>query len=79
MPWKPTCNPPNIEKASQLNNPGKQTQRDQLQALLRKGFEELTRGRIREAGECCRQALKIMPDLVEGHFLVGLIVWVANY
>ena len=56
-----------------MNKPGEHAQRDQLQDLLRKGFAELTRGRIREAGECCRQALKIQPDLVEGHFLVGLI------
>jgi cytochrome c-type biogenesis protein CcmH/NrfG len=45
----------------------------QLQALLHKGFQALTRGQVQEAGDCCRQALGMQPDLVEGHFLVGLV------
>lgn len=45
----------------------------QLQALLRQGFDALNRGRIQEAGECCRRVLQMKPDLVEGHFLVGLV------
>lgn len=45
----------------------------ELQALLRRGFEALSGGRIEEASECCRRALRAKPDLVEGHFLVGLV------
>jgi cytochrome c-type biogenesis protein CcmH/NrfG len=45
----------------------------QLQALLRSGFQALTRGQTQQAGEYCRQALGMQPDLVEGHFLVGLV------
>jgi tetratricopeptide (TPR) repeat protein len=48
-------------------------QADQLRELLHRGFDSLSRGRIDEAGECCRRALQIKPDLVQGHFLVGLI------
>jgi tetratricopeptide (TPR) repeat protein len=44
-----------------------------LQSLLRRGFEALNSGRLEEAGDCCRQALQAKPDLVEGHFLVGLV------
>ena len=45
----------------------------QLQSLLRQGFEALNRGQVEQAGDCCRQVLGIQPDLVEGHFLVGLV------
>jgi cytochrome c-type biogenesis protein CcmH/NrfG len=45
----------------------------QLQSLLRQGFEALNRGQVEQAGDCCRQVLEIQPDLVEGHFLVGLV------
>lgn len=41
--------------------------------MLRKGFTALTQGNIKEASECCRQALVLQPDLVQAHFLVGLI------
>ncbi len=47
--------------------------REQLRDLLRKGFAELSRGRLQEAGACCRQILELQPDLVQGHFLVGLV------
>jgi len=49
-----------------------------LQALLDRGFRALNRGRLDEAGECCRQALELRPDLVPGHFLVGLVALEAN-
>lgn len=49
-----------------------------LQALLQRGFDALSRGRVEQAGECCRQALQIQPDLVEGHFLVGLVALEAQ-
>jgi len=45
----------------------------QLQSLLQKGFQALTRGQVHQASECCRQVLALQPDLVEGHFLVGLV------
>jgi tetratricopeptide (TPR) repeat protein len=40
---------------------------------LRDGFAHLAAGRIDEASDCCRRLLGAKPDLVEGHFLVGLI------
>lgn len=46
--------------------------------LLKRGFESLSRGRIHDAGECCRQVLQLKPDLVEGHFLVGLVALEAK-
>lgn len=45
----------------------------QLQALLHKGFQALTLGQVHVASDYCRQALSLQPDLVEGHFLVGLV------
>jgi Tfp pilus assembly protein PilF len=50
----------------------------ELQALLKKGFEEFSRGNIAAAGQCCQQALQIKPDLVPGHFLVGLVALEAK-
>ena len=43
-----------------------------LQELMHQGFQALSRGRLEEAGQCCREALDIQPDLVQAHFLVGL-------
>jgi len=45
----------------------------QLQSLLRQGFESLNRGQVQQASDCCRQILAVQPNLVEGHFLVGLV------
>ena len=45
----------------------------ELQALMKRGFAALSNGRFEEAGDCCQQALKIQPDLVQAHFLVGLV------
>ncbi len=44
-----------------------------MQQALRDGFAHLNAGRINEASECCRKLLSAKPDLVEAHFLVGLI------
>ncbi len=44
-----------------------------MQDTLREGFFLLNAGRLDEASECCRRLLGAKPDLVEGHFLVGLI------
>ena len=44
-----------------------------MQDTLRQGFALLAAGRLDEASECCKRLLGAKPDLVEGHFLVGLI------
>lgn len=44
-----------------------------LRDTLNRGFELLERGEVREAADCCRRALQLKPDLVEAHFLVGLV------
>ncbi len=49
-----------------------------LQELLRRGFTALSAGQIREASDCCKEVLKIKPDLVQGHFLVGLVALEAK-
>lgn len=52
--------------------------RERLQAILQQGFLALTRNDLKQAGECCRQALAIKPDLVQAHFLVGLVALEAK-
>lgn len=44
-----------------------------MQDALKDGFALLAAGRIEEASECCKRLLGAKPDLVEAHFLVGLI------
>ena len=44
-----------------------------MQDTLRDGFALLAAGKFNEASECCRRLLGAKPDLVEAHFLVGLI------
>jgi tetratricopeptide (TPR) repeat protein len=44
-----------------------------MQDTLREGFALLAANRLREASDCCRRLLGAKPDLVEAHFLVGLI------
>lgn len=44
-----------------------------MQDTLRDGFALLNAGRLNEASECCKRLLGAKPDLVEAHFLVGLI------
>ena len=51
---------------------------EQIQALLRRGFQSLSLGRIQEANDCCRRVLELQPDLVQGHFLVGLVALEAK-
>ena len=41
--------------------------------MLREGFEFLATGKTKEASACCQRLLGAKPDLVEAHFLVGLI------
>ena len=50
----------------------------QLDVLLRQGFTLLSRGRTAEAGACCRKILALEPELVQGHFLVGLVALEAR-
>ncbi len=54
------------------------TQNKKIQALLKQGFDELARGNTAAAGGCCQQVLEIQPDLVPGHFLVGLVALEAK-
>ena len=44
-----------------------------MQDTLRQGFALLAAGKPEQASECARRLLGAKPDLVEGHFLVGLI------
>lgn len=44
-----------------------------MQDTLREGFALLAAGRTTEASACCQRLLSAKPDLVEAHFLVGLI------
>ncbi len=49
-----------------------------LQDLLQRGFNALSLGQIRQASDCCKEVLKLKPDLVQGHFLVGLVALEAK-
>ena len=44
-----------------------------MQDTLREGYELLAAGRPEDASACCKRLLGAKPDLVEAHFLVGLI------
>ncbi|MFT5519702.1 MAG: tetratricopeptide (TPR) repeat protein [Enterobacterales bacterium] len=48
-------------------------QRKKIQQLLAKGFNALSNGKFELAGDCCQELLKLEPELVQGHFLVGLV------
>ena len=49
-----------------------------LKSLLDEGFAALSRGDVETAGARCREALALQPDLVPGHFLVGLVALEAR-
>jgi tetratricopeptide (TPR) repeat protein len=51
-----------------LNEPG-----HQLARLLEEGFRALNRGELGAAAQACEEALAQDPNLVQAHFLVGLI------
>ena len=53
-------------------------QSKEIQSLLKAGFDELARGNIEAAGEYCQRILKLQPDLVPAHFLVGLVALEAK-
>ncbi|EED34310.1 hypothetical protein NOR51B_247 [Luminiphilus syltensis NOR5-1B] len=44
-----------------------------MRTLIRQGFDHLNAGRINEASACCQRLLSADGNLVEAHFLVGLI------
>lgn len=46
--------------------------------MLNRGFDLLEKGDIRGAAACCQQAIRIKPDLVQAHFLVGLVALEAK-
>ncbi len=50
----------------------------EIQGLLQQGFAALSAGNTEAAGLCCQQALSLQPDLVPGHFLVGLVALEAQ-
>lgn len=50
----------------------------ELKELLRSGFVALNAGRLKEAAQCCRAVLERKPDLVQGHFLTGLVALEAK-
>ncbi len=49
-----------------------------MQDTLRQGYSLLAAGQPERASECARRLLGAKPDLVEGHFLVGLIAVELN-
>ena len=44
-----------------------------MQETLHEGFQLLQSGKPEAAAECCKRLLKAKPDLIEAHFLVGLV------
>lgn len=44
-----------------------------MRDALQQGFRHLAAGRHQQASACCKRLLRAKPDLVEAHFLVGLI------
>lgn len=46
---------------------------EDIQSLLKNGFAALAQGDLAGAGQHCQAALRLQPDLIPGHFLVGLI------
>ena len=56
-----------------MKNPSTAGLEPWMQVTLKEGFGHLSAGRCNEAGACCKRLLGAKPDLVEAHFLVGLI------
>ncbi|MEQ9561427.1 MAG: hypothetical protein RLN69_02825, partial [Woeseiaceae bacterium] len=54
------------------------SEQEVLRATLNRGFDLLEKGDVRGAAECCKQAIAIKPDLVQAHFLVGLVALEAK-
>jgi len=62
-----------VRKAGNTTASSKYRPAPWMQDALRQGFSLLNAGRYDEASECCKRLLGAKPDLVEAHFLVGLI------
>jgi Tfp pilus assembly protein PilF len=58
--------------------PAQQSDRQALRTILNRGFNLLEQGDIRGAAACCQQAIQLKPDLVQAHFLVGLVALEAQ-
>jgi len=58
--------------------PESRSELEKLRDLLNRGFNLLEQGDIRGAADCCKQAIAIKPDLVQAHFLVGLVALEAQ-
>lgn len=50
----------------------------QVRSLMKEGLTALNRGELELAGSICKQVLAIAPDLVQAHFLVGLVALEAK-
>lgn len=58
--------------------PLSQSEHEMLREVLNRGFNLLEKGDVRGAADCCKQAIAIKPDLVQAHFLVGLVALEAQ-
>ncbi|MCZ6832101.1 MAG: hypothetical protein O7F73_21455 [Gammaproteobacteria bacterium] len=47
------------------------SQQLQLQNILQRGMQALSRGDIPQASQCCQKALKLKPDLVQAHWALS--------
>ncbi|WNC68858.1 sulfotransferase [Thalassotalea nanhaiensis] len=56
-----------------MNSITSQELQPQLQDLLKQGFFALSKQKFDTASEICQKILTLKPDLVPGHFLVGLV------
>ena len=50
----------------------------ELKATLDRGLQALNRGDLKNAAQACQTALKLDPNLVPAHFLVGLVAMEAK-
>ncbi|WOH36759.1 sulfotransferase [Thalassotalea fonticola] len=56
-----------------MNSIASQNLQPTLQSLLKQGFFALSKHQFDTASEICQKILTLKPDLVPGHFLVGLV------
>ncbi len=49
-----------------------------IRSALQQAFADLNAGRLESAGQGCRRILESAPELVEAHFLVGLVALAMN-
>lgn len=58
--------------------PSTPSEHELLRETLNRGFNLLEQGDVRGAADCCKKAIAIKPDLVQAHFLVGLVALEAK-